>query len=85
MPEKITLIPVEQLTELELTCPQCHKTAIFYPAQLPIRGMCPHCPTQYYFGLSPGALEEVLSQFGRICSTLAGWNLNARFRYKAET
>ena len=86
-----TLIPVEQLTDLVITCPKCEKTTTFYPLDknVPITIKCPNCPKEPHFfsGVpslgGPNLFEGALLEFREFCESMERWGLKARFRYKA--
>ena len=88
MSKKVLLIPVEDLKELEITCPNpdCKLPFVFRLLDGPARSyfplQCPHCQT--IFTRDPSALPQVLHAYIMFCSRLKEWNLTPQFRYTAD-
>ena len=88
MPKKVLFIPVEDLKELEITCPNdgCKHPFIFRLLDGQARSyfppQCPHCQT--VFTRDPSALGQILHNYIMVCSFLNDCNLKPQFRYTVE-
>ena len=88
MARKVLFIPVEDLKELEITCPNaaCKHPLVFRlldgPGRSYFPSQCPHCQT--LFTRDPSALGEVLHAYIMFCSRLKEWSLTPQFRYTLE-
>lgn len=86
--ETIILVPAEELTGLEITCPTegCGKRLIVYPTEG--RAFeCPNCDPNKFWTKNRNGLDfqEALKGFCQSLETLKNLKLKPQFRYKAES
>jgi hypothetical protein len=90
MSKKVLLIPVEDLKELEIICPnpECKHPFVFRlldgPARSYFPSQCPHCRNSTMFAGDPSALGTVLHAYIMFCSRLKEWGLTPQFRLTVD-
>jgi ribosomal protein S27E len=89
MSERIIVVAVERVTELEVACPGCGNTVIVYPMNPPADGsfafVCPNCGTaDFWIPDRAAKFQRALGNYKKFVDTLKDLGLTARFRYKAD-
>jgi phage FluMu protein Com len=84
MREKFTLVPVNELTVLEITCPKCKTIVVFdlIQGKAFFHDQCPFCPNLYN-GIT-GKFSEALQAYKKFHGTLDSLGFAPHFRLKED-
>jgi uncharacterized Zn-finger protein len=88
MSKTVLLIPIEDLKELEITCPNpdCKHPFVIRLLDRPAKGYPSHCPycSTLFVQAEPNALDQMMYYYNEVCSGLKKANLKPQFRYTVE-